>query len=39
MKRSKFTEEKIAFALSQVETGTRVPEVGRKLGIVSRQKI
>ena len=33
MKRSKFTEEQIAFALRQVKTGTRVPEVCRKLGI------
>ena len=33
MKRSKFTEEQIAFGLRQAETGTRVPEVCRKLGI------
>ena len=33
MKRSKFTEEQIAFALRQAETGTRVPEVCRKPGI------
>lgn len=33
MKTSKFTEEQIAFALRQVETGTRVPEVCRKMGI------
>jgi putative transposase len=33
MKRSKFTKEQIAFALRQAETGARVPEVCRKLGI------
>jgi putative transposase len=33
MKRSKFTEEQIAFALRQAEAGTRVAEVCRKLGI------
>ena len=33
MKKSKFTEEQIAFALRQAETGTRVGEVCRKLGI------
>ena len=33
MKKSKYTEEQIAFALRQVETGTRVTEVCRKLGI------
>jgi len=33
MKRSKFTEEQIAFALRQAETGTRVAEVCRKLGV------
>lgn len=33
MKKPKFTEEQIAFALKQVETGTRVEEVCRKLGI------
>ena len=33
MKTSKFTEEQIAFALRQVETGTRVAEVCRKIGI------
>jgi len=34
MKRSKFTEEQIAFALHQVDTGTAVEEVCRKVGIV-----
>jgi len=33
MKKSKFTEEQIAFALRQAETGTRVGEGCRKLGI------
>ncbi len=33
MKKSKFTDEQIAFALRQAETGTPVTEVVRKLGI------
>ena len=33
MKKSKFTEEQIAFALKQAESGTRVEEVCRKMGI------
>jgi putative transposase len=33
MKKSKFSEEQIAFALRPAETGTRVAEVCRKLGI------
>ena len=33
MKRTKFTEQQIAFALKQSETGTRVDEVCRKMGI------
>ena len=33
MKRSKFTEEQIAFALKQAEVGTTVAEVCRKMGI------
>ena len=33
MKKTKFTEEQIAFALRQAENGTRVVEVCRKLGI------
>jgi len=33
MKRSKFTEEQIAFALRQADTGTAVEEVCRKVGI------
>ena len=33
MKKSRFTEEQIAFALKQAETDTRVEEVYRKMGI------
>lgn len=33
MKKSKFTDEQIAFALKQAESGTPVDEVCRKLGI------
>lgn len=33
MKKSRFTDEQIAFALRQAETGTPVPEVIRKMGI------
>jgi putative transposase len=33
MKKSRFTEQQIAFALQQAETGTSVEEVCRKLGI------
>ena len=33
MKKSKFTEAQIVFALKQAETGTAVAEVCRKLGI------
>ena len=33
MKKSKYTEEQIAFALKQVELGTFVEEVCRELGI------
>ncbi len=33
MKRSKFTESQIIFALRQAETGVRVAEVCRKMGI------
>ena len=36
MKRSKFTEEQIAFALRQAESGTRVAEVCRKMGIAEQ---
>ena len=34
MKKIKFTEEQIAFALRQAETGVSIDEVCRKLGIV-----
>lgn len=33
MKKTKFTEEQIAFALKQAEIGTRVAEICRKMGI------
>lgn len=33
MKKSKFTDQQIAFALKQSETGVNVPEVCRKMGI------
>jgi putative transposase len=33
MKRTRFTEEQIAFALRQAETGTPVSEIIRKMGI------
>lgn len=33
MKKTRFTEEQIAFALKPAETGTRVEEVCRKMGI------
>ena len=33
MKKSKFTEEQITFALRQAELGTSVSEVIRKMGI------
>ena len=36
MRKSKFTDEQIAFALKQVETGTRVGEVCRKFGIAEQ---
>jgi putative transposase len=33
LRKSKFTDEQIAFALRQAETGTRVEEICRKMGI------
>ncbi len=33
MKKNKFTNEQIAFALRQAETGTKVNELCRKMGI------
>ena len=36
MRKSKFTEEQIAFALRQAEHGTKVEEVCRKLGVTEQ---
>lgn len=36
MKKLKFTEEQIAFALRQAESGIRVTEVCRKMGIAEQ---
>ena len=33
MKKSRFTEQQVAFALQQAEAGTAVAEVCRKMGI------
>ena len=33
MKKTRYTEEQIAFAMKQDETGTRLGEVCRKIGI------
>ena len=33
MKRKRYTDEQIAFALRQAETGTAVDEICRKLGV------
>jgi len=33
MKKSRFTEQQIAFALRQAESGTSVEEVCRKMGV------
>ena len=33
MKRSRFTDEQICFALKMADTGTKVSEVCRKMGI------
>ncbi|CAM4235769.1 IS3 family transposase [Pluralibacter gergoviae] len=33
MKKTRYSEEQIAFALKQAETGTRVEQVCRKMGI------
>ncbi len=35
MKRTRYTEERIAFALRQAESGTPVAEVIRKMGVIS----
>ena len=36
MKRSKFTEQQIAFAFQQAESGTTIGEVCRKMGIAEQ---
>jgi len=36
MRKSRFTEEQVAFALRQTESGTPVTEVCRKLGITEQ---
>ena len=36
MKKSKFTEQQIAFALRQAETGTKIKDVIRQLGITEQ---
>ncbi len=36
MKRSHFTSEQIVFSLRQAESGTSVPEICRKMGIVEQ---
>ncbi len=36
MKKSKFTEQQIAFALRQAETGTTVKEIVRQMGIIEQ---
>lgn len=33
MRKSRFTEQQIAFAIRQAETGTKVAEVCRKIGV------
>jgi transposase-like protein len=33
VKKSRFTDEQTAFALKQAETGTRIDEICRKMGI------
>ncbi|MFU8797677.1 MAG: transposase, partial [Gammaproteobacteria bacterium] len=39
MKKSKFSEAQISFALKQAETGTKVEEVCRKMGSAKRHFI
>ncbi len=36
MKRKRYTEEQIAFALRQAESGTTVAEIARKMGITEQ---
>ena len=38
MKKSRFTEEQIVFALKQAELGTSVPEVCRLPGYITNKK-
>jgi hypothetical protein len=38
VKKSRFTEEQIAFAMKQAETGTPVAEVIRRMGISERKR-
>ena len=33
MRKSRFTEEQIAFAIKKAESGTKVPDICRKMGI------
>ena len=39
MKESRFTEEQIAFALRQAESGTAIEEITRKLGESEREAL
>ena len=36
MKRKRYTEEQIAFALRQAESGTALTEIARKMGITEQ---
>ena len=36
MKRKRYTDEQVAFALRQAESGTSVQEICRKMGVVDR---
>jgi len=36
VRKSRFTEQQISYALKQAETGTRVAEVIRKMGITEQ---
>ena len=36
MKKNRYTEEQIAYALKQAELGTAVPEICRKLGVAEQ---
>jgi putative transposase len=38
MKKNRYTEEQVAYALTQAELGTAVPEICRKLGILYLQR-